>query len=339
VGNNVWEAQKLNITPLTAYALVPPVELFTLPQQGNSTQNRGVHTGSGEYILRTHRGDADAIRYEHGLLQWLAGRKLSFGVPVPIASRTGETLLDTQEGLVSLALRLPGNRVERGDPIQVQAMGFALGELHAQLVSCPMSARPDTSLMGELQHAHPLLHEPLALTPQRLNLAPTAATEYLLGWWREEIIEVERASREFYARLPRQVIHHDFIPNNVLTSGEQVTAILDFEFATYDLRVLDIAIALRNMLRPWENAAYWQTVDRFCRGYRGWISLREEEVGAIPQLVRLRNSWLTLKRLGQALGANDMRPGLQQLEHAQQFAQWLVGNEQHLMEIIKDSLL
>jgi homoserine kinase type II len=47
-----------------------------------------------------------------------------------------------------------------------------------------------------------------------------------------------------YAALPRQIIHGDFVPFNLLVQDDRVTAVLDFEAAMHDLRALDLAMAL-----------------------------------------------------------------------------------------------
>ena len=47
-----------------------------------------------------------------------------------------------------------------------------------------------------------------------------------------------------YAALPCQIVHSDFDPSNILMEAITVTAVLDFEFCTCDLRALDLVVAL-----------------------------------------------------------------------------------------------
>ncbi len=142
-----------------------------------------------------------------------------------------------------------------------------------------------------------------------------------------------------YQTLPWQVIHNDFIPNNTLFHEGHVTAVLDFEFTQFDVRVFDVAIGLRNMVRVWEDAEPWGTVQQFCRGYGRRIRVSEGEVGAIPSLMRLRNAWRALKLMRRARVPGDLQPALQQIEHARQFVRWLAAHEDQLVDTIQNSVL
>jgi homoserine kinase type II len=321
----------IEATELDAYALALPVELFPLTLQGNSTQNYGVRTAAGDFVLRTHNGEAAAIQYEHELLQWLAEKDLSFAVPVPIPTCRGATMIQTQQGWRSLSVMLPGSRVEWRSLEQVEKFGTALGELHSALAHYPALSRPGANPLSQLLHAHPWLSESHLLAPSHSRLLFSSEDEQLLAWWRNELMEVDTLIKSRYQDLPWQVIHHDYIPNNVLVKGDHVTAVLDFEFATYDARVLDVAIALRNMLRLWENRSPWLTTRHFCIGYRRRIRLNKEEVAAVAWLMRLRNVSLILGRVSRAQATDDIKSILQQVHYAHEVAQWLGVYEQHLV--------
>ncbi len=161
----------------------------------------------------------------------------------------------------------------------------------------------------------------------------------MLDWWREELEHLRTFVEGTYQTLPWQMIHNDFIPNNILYQEGHVTAVLDFEFTQFDVRVFDVAIGLRNMVRVWEDAEPWGTVQQFCRGYGRRIRVSEGEVGAIPSLMRLRNAWRALKLMRRARVARDRYPELQQIEHAWQFVRWLAVHEGQLVHTIQNSVL
>lgn len=313
---------------LSAYDLVPPVHLFSLPELGNSTANVGVRTGAGEFILRTYTpgSEAAAILYEHHLLQWLAGAGLSLAVPVPLLARNGESLVRAPLGWQSLAVRLPGSRLDRHNLGHIEAFGAALGGLHTALVRYPSLSRPGVEPNGALEWT-------VAALPGAGQLPVEPAYDALLGWWREELLQLQTWIAGPYRRLPWHVIHNDFIPNNVLVHADRVTAVLDFEFATLGARVLDLAIGLRNMLRPWENPDPWETVRHFCRGYRYFIPLSDDEVAAIPWLLRMRTAWLVAKRIERAPAVGDGPSALQMIERAWEFGGWLAGHQQRLVAL------
>jgi Ser/Thr protein kinase RdoA (MazF antagonist) len=126
-----------------------------------------------------------------------------------------------------------------------------------------------------------------------------------------------------YRSLPQQVIHGDYGPGNTLADTGQLTAILDFEMALPDARAMDVAAGLTFSMRPWENPRPLEMAAVFLQGYREWVQLTPAEVAALPWLMRLRNAVSVLWRLGQGLTTGDATPGLQRIEEARWFSQWL----------------
>ncbi|GHO98789.1 hypothetical protein KSF_088370 [Reticulibacter mediterranei] len=55
---------------------------------------------------------------------------------------------------------------------------------------------------------------------------------------------VAEKSEELYGHLPQQLVHRDYDPSNLLMKDQRVTAVLDFEFAGIDLRIMDVCVAL-----------------------------------------------------------------------------------------------
>lgn len=60
-----------------------------------------------------------------------------------------------------------------------------------------------------------------------------------------------------YATLPIQTIHADYVTPNILVENDRVVGILDFEFATRDLRLLDYLSSLDQFASfPWKDARF-----------------------------------------------------------------------------------
>ena len=93
--------------------------------------------------------------------------------------------------------------------------------------------------------------------------------------------------------LPRQVIHNDFHPGNVLVDGERLTGILDFGDVVYTARVVDVAVAL----------CYFGWDDELIEGFASVVPLRDDERAALPVLVAARFAQRIL--LNQLLGRHD----------------------------------
>ena len=325
---------------LDAYDLAPPLELSPLPG-GTNNPVLLVRTGVGEFVWKSYTMHADPapIRYEHRLLTWLAAQGLSFAVPSPVPARDGETLVAAQGGRQALFPRLPGARPDHCDPAQIEALGAALGELDAALAAYPPTPRPGVALYGDLDRIHREVPDPYALTPVALGLPDAPPYAAFLGWWREEMARVRVFADGQYRALPRQVIHGDVAIGNFLVLDGRVTAILDFEIAGPDARALDLAAGLKYTMRIWEIPEPLVMARAFCRGYARRVALTEEEVEALPRLIRLRDATGSVWRLGRALAAGDARPALEWLEDMRDSARWLTEHERTLLEIARESFL
>jgi homoserine kinase type II len=325
---------------LDAYDLVPPVRPFELPGPGSNNDILGVHTGAGDFVWKTYRteGDLAAILYEHHLLAWLGQAKLSFGVPVPVPTRGGETVCRTPQGLHVLTRRLPGHQLDVGQLDLVEATGAASGELQRALSGYRASGRPRIPPFGDLDQIHPGVPDPFALSPQRLGLPDAGPYDSLLGWWRDELEALRPFVLGPYRSLPWQVVHRDLDPSNTLTDRGAVTGILDFEFAGEDARALDVAASLKFTMRVWENPAPWDAARAFCRGYRRRSALTQEEVEAIPRLTRLRDAVSIARRIGRALEGGQIQRTVMRIESAQASAQWLRENERQLIDLLAQEI-
>ena len=85
-----------------------------------------------------------------------------------------------------------------------------------------------------------------------------------------------------------------------------MTAVLDFELAGPDLRVLDICVALSwwpyNLLGTGKE---WALIDAFGRAYLACYSLSEQELLAFPDVFRLRNAKSLVNRMGRYFAGLD----------------------------------
>lgn len=266
-----------------------------------------VHTPAGPYFLRVYRNTNDAarVRYEHALLLGLQRAGLSFAVPLPLATRGGDTYAVAVENgedvIAALFPVIPGEHPARGNAAHATACGEALGELDAALARTEAApSLPALGTYGDLYRVHPLVPDPLAL-PGELPLAATEAARL-----RATLEELLALVPGLHGRLPRQIIHSDLVRTNALVLGGRVSGLLDFEFASPDLRAMDFAVGVWGFSSwAWGTGREWPLIEAFAGGYGRRVTLEASELESLPALLRLRDAtslvfWAGRRRQGLA---------------------------------------
>lgn len=173
-------------------------------------------------------------------------------------------------------------------------LGRRLAELHLLLGGlAPPPQRPDWAelLAGSRPRpSHPPREELLAFLAGH---APALADRLAAA---TEAFEARDLAAVF-AGAPRQIVHGDFSPWNVLTRGARLTGVLDFELAHVDVAAADLAFARRG------------SHDGVVRGYLEVRPLPDAHIAALDALwtgAVLTSAWL---ELAPALKAGRLDPG------------------------------
>lgn len=291
---------------------------------------------AGRYVLRVYQNHADLkrLRYEQAVLARAQAAKLPFGVPAPIPTISGETIirLSGEEGdvLAALARYLPGSAPDREHQAQARAAGQALAVLERALGAGEPPAGPELAgppPIGDLRGRVRLSDDPLAV-PRHLPL--DAETQARLMSLCQQTLEV---IPHLYASLPQQLIHADYDPGNMLMEGNDVTGVLDFEFSGVDLRVMDLANALmwwpRDLLGTGRE---WGVIEAFGRGFAAQFPLLPVEVEAIPAIMRLRSVGSLLHRIERhRQGLSSEEAVLQRVSYLFWREDWLQANQAELL--------
>jgi homoserine kinase type II len=310
---------------------------FEPTAQGSSNTTYFVDTSDNRFVLKLYAGTTETaqIHYEYSLLAFLQHTDLPFAVPVPICAACGETLisvdLDEQSFMIALLPCLNGQPMDRRNLEQVQSAGFSLALLHHQLVKFdPQGQFAKLPFWGELARIHPQVRDPLAI-PQLLSLGLEEQTQFsrLL----QEVIET---APHLYKTLPIQTIHADYISPNILVERDRVVGILDFEFATRDLRLLDYLSCLDQFASfPWKEERFNDIVRAFRKGYRACSSLTTAEMEAAISVWKLQRAsslvyWTGWLIEGKGSHQNVVDAVLETLR----FETWLESNQKGLLDAL-----
>ncbi|KRF31838.1 phosphotransferase [Paenibacillus sp. Soil787] len=315
--------QEEQLTSLPSYWFPAQTWSMRVGAGGMNNTTRFVDVEGTSYVLRlyeTHR-DMDKIIFEHSVLLALDKEidKLPFRVPVPVELPSGGTVvrLDAQEGkLAALFTFTDGCNPTWGNTHQLRQFGEAVGQLSSALAEISMEHKPVYPPYYEIEHIHPrcspdaihefCLHPPEPFRQQRDELS------YIFGRF-AAFYKAIPALRE----LPHQLVHGDINGSNMLVDDDgQIVAVLDFEFVTLDVRVMELAVCLSDLIDitlPVEELR--RNCKAFYEGYRQSIHLEEEEITLLPLLIELRRLDVFIHFLGRYLDGVDAQGVLVDIIH------------------------
>lgn len=277
-------------TLLNNWQLSEPRALRQL-HSGTNSLSYQVTTPSSELLLRIYRHGAERerIAYEHTLLHALDQAPLSFAVPAPLAIPSGETCIQAPNGdrLAALFPWLPGEH----PPLDLYSQlvcARALAELDRAMADLDLGTPTGgVGPLGDLQHVHPAVPDPLTVTDELpLSAEERAAVAHIM-----DVVMVE-SDHLYAAGLPVQIVHRDLDPSNLFMAEGRVTAVFDFEFARPDLRAFDPAISAMGFSADAEMRA------AFVSAYTDALPLTAEEIDALPLLMITYRAMSLISREG-----------------------------------------
>ncbi len=214
----------------------------------NATPKLLIRSESGVFVLKRRASSPDApdqARFAHELQLRLG----SAGFPLPqlIGTRSSKrSLLELGGRIYELFRYIEGSRFT-GSAAQCGASGWALALFHQ------MAAEVGAQRSREAPSYHAN-----AITPARLRSLDPAR---LAGERTQEAAELGKQLANLYEQAaaraeqigigdwPKQTIHGDWHPGNMLFEGDQLAAVIDYESARTDARCVDLAgAALQNSL-------------------------------------------------------------------------------------------
>lgn len=172
----------------------------------------------------------------------------------PVETLDGQKFLTDGELTICLTQRLPGNRLSAGQLLMneyedgARFVGEVIGQLHLALekIDLPLD---DENLLGTVKDWA------LPKTREILSLDAAFCDRFM------------QQLEEYYPALPRQIIHRDPNPANIIREKEQ-WGFIDFELSQRNVRIFDPIYASTAVLS--ETFSHWddQMGERWLRLYR-----------------------------------------------------------------------
>lgn len=274
-------------------------------QSGANNTTRFVLVDDEQYALRiyeTHQ-DEEKVMYEHTLLVALSDLPLPFAIPQPVRTRNGKTIVKTREGKIAGLFRyLDGVNPTLNELGEIQSFGRIAGQLSASLAHVQINQRPAYRPYYEIENTHPScsLQDVLSFCKKPPREFSKLTTELQVIY---EQLTSFMEQVPLLKQLPHQLVHGDLNASNILANEDRVvSAVLDFEFVTNDLRVMELAVCLSDFIQPSEDSNItWPKINAFLTGYGQSLKLTEPEIEAVPVLIQLRSLDVFIHFLGRYL--------------------------------------
>lgn len=291
----------------------------------------------GKFLLkRRARGKDDPykVAFSHAIQLYLASKQ--FPLPHLIGTRRdNNSMLQWRNGVYELFEYIPG----QGYPQTLESTfdsGRVLGLYHKLLhdFHSEWQAAPGS------YHAAPSVEQGLKLIPNTVSAGArsvSALLRFLLDSYRHA---AQMAENQGLDQWPKQIVHADWHPGNMLFRDNRVVAVIDYDSSRLLPRIIDIANgALQfSIIGGDEDVSKWpEYLDetryrRFLRGYDEVMLLSEAEIRAIP--------WLMIEALIAesvfpiaATGTFGRMEGLAFLEMVQRKIYWMQRSADKLVEI------
>ncbi len=291
---------------LAYYALGEPLRIIAATE-GAVNETAFVDTEQGRFVVRRNhwRFNEAALRYRQQLMIWL--RERNFPAPAILAARDGDTLLALDRRYYEVFAYVPGAAYDPARPRQLDSVGAMLARYHQLIRDFPAPPGPKPSRCDG--------RAVQALCERLIERDFLGDLSDQLAWYSARASRLQSlVSAELYASLPALVIHGDIHQANVRFTGDAVAALLDYDQARWDARIIDLAaalIAFATTVEPDDGLGHSsQPLDperatRLITVYSASVPLLPAELAALPWLVELL--WL-LRELGRVYETPDAAP-------------------------------
>ncbi|MCM3690781.1 phosphotransferase [Neobacillus niacini] len=313
-------------------------------QSGANNTTRFVTVDDEQYVLRiyeTHQ-DEDKVKYEHVLLDALADMPLTFSIPQPVRSCDGKTIVKTRDGKIAGLFRyLDGVNPTLNKLTEIHSFGRTAGQLSASLAHVQIDQLPAYRPYYEIENTHPScsLQDILIFCKNPPGEFSEQTTDLLVIF--EQLSSfMEQASK--LRQLPHQLVHGDLNASNILVNEDGVvSAVLDFEFVTNDLRVMELAVCLSDFIQPSEDSTItWAKINAFLTGYGQSLMLTESEIEAVPVLIQLRSLDVFIHFLGRYMDqVSTIDIVKEYIQKSAVRCKWILDNKNRLITLCTTNLI
>ncbi len=255
-----------------------------------------IRSDRGEFLLKRRakgKDDPFKVAFCHALQLFLAEKQ--FPLPHLIGTRKeNNSMLQTLGGIYELFEYIRGNSYDNSLEATHDS-GRILALYHKLLRDHTSEYEPPTGSYHNSRHIGSSLDQ-IPATFSRAPRVPTEASQIA------EILEVLRAAyvaaaarvnRAGLQDWPLQVVHCDWHPGNMLFRNQRVVAVIDYDSARLQQRIIDLAngVLQFSIIGGGDDPSTWPDhvdearFERFIRGYDSVDMISTAEMQTIPWLM------------------------------------------------------
>jgi homoserine kinase type II len=293
----------------------------------------------GKFLLkRRARGKDDAFRvaFSHALQLFLASKQ--FPLPHLIGTRKdNNSMLEWHGAIYELFEYIPGQPYPQTLEATFDA-GRILALYHKLLTDFHSEWQPASGSY----HLQPSVQQGLSAVPSVLQTTDDSLSPMLTFLSETYEYAAEKVEQFGIADWPKQYVHADWHPGNMLFRDNRVVAVIDYDSARQLPRIIDVANGALQFsiiggdvdVATWPDYLDESRFKRFVRGYDQVLLLSEAEVRSMP--------WL----MAEALIAEAVLPiavtgsfgrleGLKFLQMVQRKINWLTHSAEKLVALLE----
>jgi homoserine kinase type II len=296
--------------------------------------NCAVETTQGRFFLkRRHPAltDPDLIQAQHQLIAHVRAQ----GIPAPRIQSIPEDVSYLRHGghVYEVHEWTSGDRYDDQNPYHLSAVGEMLARYH---LAARTFAPPDPLIRRQGWLYGPAILERVA----QMLKKRWPALDNQWAAMRARAAGIGQTHPQ-HADLSKLVIHGDYYANNILFEGRRIRALLDYDNAAHQSRVVEVAEALIYFANQPDASLKWgvyngtmnlEKAARFMAAYNAVWPLDAAEQAAVPATIQA--IWLTvsLRRLEERPDASPDEV-LARLHEAHVLADWAQVHSAQLAEL------
>ncbi len=335
-GRETFGAEELAIV-LSHFDIGVVDSIVDYPKGSRKAPKLLIVSEQGKFLLkRRARGKDDPykVAFSHALQLYLAGKQ--FPLPHLVGTKKdNNSMLQWRNGVYELFEYIPGQSY----PQTLEATfdsGRVLSLYHKLLQDFKSEWQPS----GGSYHLAPAVDQGLRVIPQAVKESEAQVmplVNFLVESYHHAAQTVQDLGIDDW---PKQIVHADWHPGNMLFRDNHVVAVIDYDSARLLPRIIDAANGglQFSILGGDEDVSKWpEYIDesrfkRFFRGYDGVVLLSEAELRTVP--------WLMVEALIAeavfpiaATGVFGRMEGMAFLSMVQRKIHWMQQNAERLIEL------